>query len=95
MLPPSAESRRFGNRKSRNTEITQRKREERERERAGEYQAIDYEREESHSYYSRQPLCEMLQSETPHRSAVDAITDKQILERIQIDGYKYTREKFE
>lgn len=61
---PRRASRRFGNRKSRNTEITQRVR---ERGRGGREHGSIVEqsitREESHSYYSRQPLCEALQNE--------------------------------
>lgn len=66
---PRKASRRFGNRKSRNTEITQREGEKKkggERERESEpgnsvEQSVTG--EESPSYYSRQPLCEALQNE--------------------------------
>lgn len=93
MLPPSAESRRFGNRKSRNTEITQRKREERERERAGEYQAIDYERGIALLLLQTTTLRNVAKW---NATSIGSCCDhKQILGRIQIDGYKYAREKFE
>lgn len=61
---PRKASRRFGNRKSRNAEITQRERKRGGRKREhGNTVEQSITGEESPSYYSRQPLCEVLQNE--------------------------------